>query len=61
MSDDPNKMGLDRRLMAVDEMQKARFWTQPLGCALDGLREAVGDSAAPLRYCSADNSGGAKT
>ena len=52
MSDDPNKTGLDRKLIALGEAHEVRSWTQSLGCTEAELRaavKAVGNSAEAVR------------
>jgi len=52
MSDDPEKTGLDRKLIAMDEPHEVRSWTESLRVTADELREAVkavGNSAEAVR------------
>lgn len=41
MSDNPNKTGLDRKLISLEEDYEVRDWTTSLGCTPAHLREAV--------------------
>jgi hypothetical protein len=52
MSDNPNKTGLDRKLISLEEDYEVRDWTTSLGCTPGELREAVkavGNSAEKVR------------
>lgn len=52
MSDNPNKTGLDRKLISLDQDHEVRDWTASLGCTPAQLREAVkavGNSAEKVR------------
>ena len=52
MPDNPNKTGLDRKLIAIDEPHEVRSWTEALKCSETQLRDAVrvvGNSADAVR------------
>lgn len=52
MSDNPNKTGLDRKLISLEQDHEVRDWTNSLGCTPGELREAVkavGNSAEKVR------------
>jgi hypothetical protein len=58
MADDPQKTGLDRKLISLDEPHEVRSWTESLGCSETQLRDAVkavGNSAEEVRqYLAGD-------
>jgi hypothetical protein len=52
MADDPQKTGLDRKLIALEEPHEVRSWTESLKCSETELRDAVkavGNSASAVR------------
>ncbi|OUL98351.1 DUF3606 domain-containing protein [Variovorax sp. JS1663] len=52
MADDPNKTGLDRKLISLEQEHERRDWAASLGCTEDQLRmavQAVGNSADAVR------------
>lgn len=52
MADDPNKTGLDRKLISLDEPHEVRSWTESLGVTEQQLKAAVaavGNSADKVR------------
>jgi hypothetical protein len=52
MKDDPNKTGLDRKLIALDEPHEVRSWSESLGVSEQQLKAAVaavGNSADKVR------------
>jgi hypothetical protein len=52
MADDPDKTGLDRKLVALEEDHEVRSWCASLKCSPDELRravKAVGHSAEKVR------------
>jgi hypothetical protein len=52
MADDPNKTGLDRKLISLDEPHEVRSWTESLGVTEQQLKAAVaavGTSADKVR------------
>jgi len=52
MSDNPQKTGLDRTLISLDEDYEVRDWCKSLGCTPEELRaavKAVGNSAEAVR------------
>ena len=52
MEDDPDKIALDLRLIALDQEHEVRSWSESLHCTPEQLREAVkavGNSADAVR------------
>jgi hypothetical protein len=52
MADDTEKIGLDRKLISLDEPHEVRSWTESLKCSETQLRDAVkavGNSAEAVR------------
>jgi len=52
MPDDPNRTGLDRKLIALTEAHQVRSWCKSLGCTEDQLRKAAAASAISPTWCA---------